>query len=136
MSNHGFCVFHNGVFLYHVLARAFSRCISRFLLNTPSGGTLPAPHLAHCGSGQRQADEVELEVEIGSGSDEASQVLGGWFGQAVLHSFSLGVDWEARRHHALDFFDPQADRETKLQNEAANGPELHSFVGSHFGICF
>ena len=45
-------------------------------MNTPSGGTPPAPHLAHCSSGQRQADEVELEVEIGSGSGEVSQVLG------------------------------------------------------------
>ena len=60
-----------------------------FLLNTPSGGTPPAPHLAHCSSGQRQADEVELEVEIGSGSGEVSQVLGGWFGQAVLHFFTF-----------------------------------------------
>ena len=97
-------------------------------MNTPSGGTPPAPHLAHCSSGQRQADEVELEVEIGSGSGEVSQVLGGWFGQAVLHSFSFGVELEARRHNFLDFFDPQAFRETKLQNEAANGPELHFFV--------
>ena len=67
------------------------------------------------------------EVEIGSGSGEVSQVLGGWFGQPVLRSFSFGVDLEARRHHFLDFFDPQANRETKLQNEAANGPELNSF---------
>ena len=29
------------------------------------------------------------EVEIGPGSGEDSQVLGGWFGQAVLHSFTF-----------------------------------------------
>ena len=29
----------------------------------------------------------------------------------------FGVDVEARRHHFLDFFDPQAYKETKLQNE-------------------
>ena len=84
-------------------------------MNTPSGGTPPAPHLAHCSSGQRQADEVELEVEIGSGSGEVSQVLGGWFGQAGLHFFTFGVDFEARRLHFLDFFNPQAYKEKKLQ---------------------
>ena len=66
--------------------------------------------------GQRQADEVELEVEIGPGSDEVSQVFGVRFGQAVLHSFSFGVDFEARRPHFLDFFNPQAYNEKKQQH--------------------
>ena len=29
------------------------------------------------------------EVEIGSGSGEVSEVVGRWFGQAVLHSFTF-----------------------------------------------
>ena len=33
----------------------------------------------------------------------------------------FGVDLEARRHHFPDFFNPQAYKETKLQNEQ----ELH-----------
>jgi len=43
----------------------------------------------------------------------------------------FGVDLEARRHHFLDFFNPQASKEKKLQNEQ----DLHSFLlpyWSHF----
>ena len=35
-------------------------------LNTPSGGTPPAPHFAMCRSGLTEADEVEFKTEMSS----------------------------------------------------------------------
>ena len=59
------------------------------IIEYPFGGNTARPPFGTLLVGQRQADEVELEVEIELGSDEVSQVLGGWFGQAVLHSFTF-----------------------------------------------
>ena len=47
------------------------------------------PHFLDFFNPQAYKETKLQEVEIGSGSGEVSQVLGGWFGQAVLHSFTL-----------------------------------------------
>ena len=117
-------------FVSGMLAVAFWEYQTSFIEYSFGGNTARRP-FGTLMVGQRQANEVELEVVIGHGSGEVSQVLGEWFWQAVLHFSHFGIDFEARRPYFLDFFNPQAYKETKLQ-EVEIGPgsgEVSNLLG-------
>ena len=92
-----------------------------FLLNTPSGGTPPAPHLAHCWWGRGKPTRLSSKSKSSLAATKFHKFWGGGLDRQYCIRSHFGVDFEARRHHFLDFFNSQAYKETKLQNR----PELH-----------